>query len=99
MQHDVDNTHVMNSGHISHDSVELLGFDPAARWVTAEEFRPGDVVILSMKCLHGSIHNQSANTLRLSCDVRFQPTVRHDARFSCSPHYYYYYYSSSITIS
>lgn len=28
-----------------------------------------------MKCLHGSIHNQTDNTLRLSCDVRYQPTA------------------------
>jgi hypothetical protein len=28
-----------------------------------------------MKCLHGSIHNQSTSTLRLSCDVRFQPAA------------------------
>ena len=25
------------------------------------------------RCLHGSIRNHTANTLRLSCDVRFQP--------------------------
>jgi ectoine hydroxylase-related dioxygenase (phytanoyl-CoA dioxygenase family) len=37
-QHDVDHTPIVNSGHISHDSRELLRYDPAAKWVTAETY-------------------------------------------------------------
>ena len=55
--HDVDNTPIENSGHISQDSLELLAYDSGTRWVTAEEYLPGDVVIITMKTLHGSIHN------------------------------------------
>eukprot|EP01045_Picozoa_sp_COSAG04_P006515 COSAG04_NODE_322_length_16880_cov_9.938621_10_plen_220_part_00 len=107
--HDVDNTRVKESGHFTDSGAELLGFDAGAKWVTAAEFRPGDVVVLAMvrpiagcfsflvvvalvscgcvrvcgsltrkgcehqRCLHGSIRNRTADTLRLSCDVRFQP--------------------------
>ena len=34
-------------------------------------------MILTMKTVHGSIHNQTAATMRLSCDVRYQP-LAHD---------------------
>ena len=33
----------------------------------------GDVVLFPMTLLHGSLTNQSPETMRLSCDVRFQP--------------------------
>jgi hypothetical protein len=71
--HDVDDTRVRESGHFTDSGAELLAYDPGARWVTAEAYRPGDAVVLGMRCLHGSVRNQTADTLRLSCDVRYQP--------------------------
>ena len=46
--HDVDNTRVKESGHFTDSGAELLGVDAGAKWVTAAEFRPGDVVVLAM---------------------------------------------------
>ena len=46
--HDVDNTRVKESGHFTDDGAELLRYDAGAKWVTAAEFRPGDVVVLAM---------------------------------------------------
>lgn len=69
-------------GWLSSDPAELLRFDRAARWVTSD-FSAGDVVVFPMKLLHGSVTNRSASTLRLSCDVRFQPASHpHDERYS-----------------
>lgn len=41
------------------------------RWLTAREFRMGDVVVFSMSTIHASLDNQS-NRLRLSSDSRYQ---------------------------
>jgi hypothetical protein len=69
-------------GWLSNDPTELLRFDDAARWVTADYY-PGDCVVFPMHTLHGSTLNQSAGTLRLSCDVRYQPASHaHDERYS-----------------
>jgi hypothetical protein len=69
-------------GWLSSDPAELLRFDSAARWVTSD-FVAGDVVVFPMKLLHGSVVNGSASTLRLSCDVRYQPASHpHDERYS-----------------
>ena len=35
-----------------------------------EDFAQGDVVVFPMKMLHGSVTNQTPQTMRLSCDVR-----------------------------
>jgi hypothetical protein len=53
-----------------------------ARLLT-RNFRPGDLVILSMFILHGSLDNHAAdNALRLSFDLRFQPAAaERDPRF------------------
>eukprot|EP01052_Picozoa_sp_SAG31_P004221 SAG31_NODE_173_length_21354_cov_16.826112_14_plen_166_part_00 len=69
-------------GWLSADPAELLRFDQAARWVTSD-FYAGDVVVFPMKLLHGSVANRSQSTLRLSCDVRYQPASHpHDERYS-----------------
>lgn len=41
------------------------------RWLTAEEYRMGDVLIFTMKTVHASIDNQT-RSLRLSTDTRYQ---------------------------
>ena len=35
----------------------------------------GDIVLFSMSLLHGSLTNQTRDTMRLSCDIRFQPVA------------------------
>ncbi len=40
-------------------------------WVTAECYRPGDVVVFSIDTIHGSLDNQS-ELIRLSTDTRYQ---------------------------
>lgn len=41
-------------------------------WLTAETYRPGDVVIFSLQTIHASLDNTS-NRVRLSTDSRYQP--------------------------
>jgi hypothetical protein len=41
-------------------------------WLTAETYRPGDVVIFSLQTLHASLDNTSGR-VRLSTDSRYQP--------------------------
>ena len=58
-------------GKLTDDPVELqrrLGMP----WITAECYRPGDVVIFNIATIHGSLDNQT-NRIRLSCDSRYQP--------------------------
>ena len=43
------------------------------RWLTAEEYRLGDVVIFNMTLVHGSLDN-STDRIRLSTDTRYQLT-------------------------
>ncbi|HIA19554.1 MAG TPA: hypothetical protein EYN70_09095 [Planctomycetaceae bacterium] len=51
----------------------LLAQQRNTRLLTAE-FRAGDLIIFSMKLLHGSLDNRSElGRTRLSCDVRWQP--------------------------
>lgn len=40
-------------------------------WLTAETFRPGDVVVFNINTIHGSLDNQS-DRIRLSTDTRYQ---------------------------
>ncbi len=40
-------------------------------WVTAEHYRPGDVVVFSIRTIHGSLDNDSER-IRLSTDTRYQ---------------------------
>ena len=40
-------------------------------WLTAEHFRPGDVVVFSIYTVHGSLDNQT-NRIRCSTDTRYQ---------------------------
>ena len=41
-------------------------------WLTAETYRPGDLLIFSLQTLHASLDNTS-NRVRLSTDSRYQP--------------------------
>ena len=74
----VGNT-VPNSGWFGRDPAELLAFHDQARWVTAERYEAGDVVVFPMHTMHGTVTNttgretHSPPLLRLSCDIRFQP--------------------------
>ncbi len=60
------------------DPISLVG-ERDTRLLTAD-FQAGDLVILSMFILHGSLDNVSpVNQVRLSCDVRYQPASQpHD---------------------
>jgi hypothetical protein len=41
------------------------------RWLTAEEYHAGDILIFTMRTVHSSLDNQS-DRIRLSCDSRYQ---------------------------
>jgi len=41
-------------------------------WLTAQHYRPGDVVVFSIYTIHGSLDN-TTNRIRLSTDTRYQP--------------------------
>jgi hypothetical protein len=68
------------------DGIEAFARSRNARVLTAN-FRPGDVVVLSMLICHGSLQNHSAdNRMRLSFDVRYQPLADpRDERFFGAP--------------
>jgi hypothetical protein len=66
---DMDRDNVGGTLWFTEDAEEALHF--GGEFATAH-FRPGDVVLFSMKTLHGSCVNQT-NRWRISCDVRFQP--------------------------
>ena len=56
------------------DNPAELARQRGVRMLTAD-FRAGDVVLFSMKLLHGTLDNQSPiGRTRLSCDVRWQPS-------------------------
>lgn len=58
-------------GHVTMEPVTLAQ-ERGCRLVTTD-FRAGDVLIMSMFILHGSLDNRSnAGRLRLSCDTRYQ---------------------------
>lgn len=53
------------------DNPAQLRSDLELPWVTAECYRPGDVVIFSIETVHGSLDN-SSDRIRLSTDTRYQ---------------------------
>jgi len=60
------------SGTISVDPTEVA--DRYGVRLLSEDFRAGDLLVLSMFCLHGSLDNRSGEgRIRLSCDARYQP--------------------------
>lgn len=59
------------NGALSLNPVTLRNF-LGGRWLTAREYRMGDVVIFPMNTVHGSLDNQS-DRIRLSSDSRYQP--------------------------
>lgn len=69
------------AGVLTSDAASLLRHDERARWLTAA-YRQGDILIFTMKTLHGSVLNTAPEpeqpglldqSWRLSIDVRFQP--------------------------
>lgn len=54
------------------DSVVDVRREAGGRWLTAPEFRMGDLLLFSVFTVHGSLDNQS-QTVRLSSDSRYQP--------------------------
>jgi hypothetical protein len=58
-------THVPASGPGGH------GVRVAGRWLSAD-YRVGDVVLFHSHTVHGSLHNRSADRVRLSVDYRYQ---------------------------
>ncbi len=64
---DVDRDHV--TGHFTNEPIKMVD-QYGGQWLTSE-FTMGDVVILGMYTMHGSITNTS-NRLRLSTDTRYQ---------------------------
>jgi hypothetical protein len=53
------------------DNPPVLRETLGGRWLTAEEYRMGDVLIFSMSTVHASIDN-TTNYIRLSSDTRYQ---------------------------
>ncbi|MEM8782009.1 MAG: phytanoyl-CoA dioxygenase family protein [Planctomycetota bacterium] len=58
-------------GHLSRRP-DLLPKQFGTRWLTAECFRPGDILTFRMDLVHGSLDNRS-DRFRLSSDTRYQP--------------------------
>lgn len=58
------------SGAICFDPVKLRD-DLGGRWLTADKFEPGDVLIFGMFTVHASLDNQT-DRIRLSTDTRYQ---------------------------
>lgn len=61
-----------HTGVFTDDAAELVDRF-GGRWATTT-FEPGDVVVLGMYTLHGSLTNTS-NRFRISCDTRYQPAA------------------------
>ncbi|MDA0577159.1 MAG: phytanoyl-CoA dioxygenase family protein [Verrucomicrobia bacterium] len=57
-------------GTLSQDPVALRN-ELGGRWLTAESYGAGDILIFSMRTIHASLDNQS-DTIRLSSDSRYQ---------------------------
>ena len=64
---DVDRDHV--TGHFTNEPIEMVD-QYGGQWQTSE-FSMGDVIILGMYTMHGSINNTS-NRFRISTDTRYQ---------------------------
>jgi len=60
----------LGDGKLSSDPVQLQA-EHGLPWVTAECYRPGDVVVFNIGTIHGSLDNQS-DRVRLSTDSRYQ---------------------------
>ena len=64
---DVDRDHV--TGHFTNEPIEMVD-QYGGQWQTSE-FSMGDVIILGMHTMHGSI-NTTSNRFRISTDTRYQ---------------------------
>ena len=58
------------NGEITDDALELSR-DWGGRWLTAPEYRMGDVLIFTLRTVHAGTDNET-DTLRLSTDSRYQ---------------------------
>ncbi len=85
---DVSFTDISDAGPLTDDPHWLLGFDPAAQWLTAD-YSAGDVLVFSMQTFHGAVVNSRGTEtpgpamLRMSSDIRFlRSSERPDGRYS-----------------
>lgn len=67
---DASRPHPRSDGTLG-DDVEGLRRRLGGRWLTAEEYRMGDVVIFGMTLVHGSLDNRTER-IRISTDSRYQ---------------------------
>jgi len=58
-------------GWFSQDYLELSQIS-GTKWIIGD-YQAGDVILMGMNMMHGSLRNTS-DYLRLTCDIRFQPT-------------------------
>jgi hypothetical protein len=59
------------NGEITGDALELSR-EWGGRWLTADEYRMGDVLVFTMRTVHAGTDNET-DPLRLSTDSRYQP--------------------------
>ena len=64
---DVDRDHV--TGHFTNEPIDMVN-QYGGQWQTSE-FHPGDVIIMGMYTMHGSLNNLT-NRYRISTDTRYQ---------------------------
>ena len=69
---DTGRSDIVDAGSWGGDSLALSRRDLGARWVSAD-FRARDVLMFTMHAMHAAIEPASAEQLRLSADIRFQP--------------------------
>jgi ectoine hydroxylase-related dioxygenase (phytanoyl-CoA dioxygenase family) len=62
------------SGEITGDALELSEAW-GGRWLTAPEYRMGDVLIFTLRTVHAGTDNES-DTIRLSTDSRYQRAAK-----------------------
>ena len=60
----------LGDGKLSDNPAQLQA-DLGLPWITAEHYRPGDVVVFSIDTIHGSLDNRS-DRIRMSTDTRYQ---------------------------
>jgi ectoine hydroxylase-related dioxygenase (phytanoyl-CoA dioxygenase family) len=76
---DSPNAEKLKSGEMMFEFDGVLTRNPVSlqrsfggRWLTAEHYEMGDVLIFTMRTIHASLDNQS-NRIRISADTRYQP--------------------------
>lgn len=73
--YDTGLSNIKDAGGWGADSMELTRFDQDCEWVTTD-YQAGDILIFTMKMMHGAITNTATPQLRLSADIRFVSAPR-----------------------